>query len=55
MANAQRPTKRMKHMDLKYFGLQEWIQQDLLILQKINTSDNYTDGMTKPLACTLFY
>ena len=26
MANVQRPMKRTKHMDLKYFGLQEWVQ-----------------------------
>ena len=55
MANAQRPTKRTKHMDLKHFGLQDWIQRDLLILHRINTSDNYADVMTKPLARTLFH
>ena len=55
MANAQRPTKRTKHMDLKHFGLQEWVQRDLIILNRINTSDNYADAMTKPLARTLFY
>ena len=42
-------------MGLKYFGLQEWIQKDLLILHKINTSDNYADSMTKALGRTLFY
>ena len=26
MANAQRPTNQTKHMELKYFSLQEWIQ-----------------------------
>ena len=42
-------------MDLKCFGLQDWIQRDLLILYKINTSDNYADSMTKALGRTLFY
>ena len=55
MANAQRPTKCTKHMDLKHFGLQEWVQRDLLILHRINTSDNYADSLTKALARTLFY
>ena len=55
MANAQKPTKRTRHMDLKYFGLQEWVQRDLLILHRINTSDNYADAMTKALGRTLFY
>jgi len=30
MANAQRPTKRTRHMDIKTFGLQDWVQRDLL-------------------------
>ena len=44
-----------RHMDLKYFGLQEWVQGDLLILHRINTADNYADAMTKALGQTLFY
>ena len=55
MANAQRPTKRTKHMDIKHFGIQDWIQRDLLVLRRINTGDNYSDALTKPLGRTLFY
>ena len=55
MANAQRPMRRTRHIDLKYFGLQEWIQKDLMILHRSNTGDNYADAMTKALARTLFY
>ena len=55
MANAQRPTKRTRHMDLKYFGLQEWVERDLLVLRRINTADNYADALTKALGRTLFY
>ena len=47
MTKAQKPIKRTRHMDLKYFGLQEWVQRDLLILHRINTADNYADVMTK--------
>ena len=42
-------------MDLKYFGLQEWVQRDLLVLHRINTADKYADAMTKALSCILFY
>ena len=55
MANAQKPTKCKRYMDLKHFGLQEWVQHDLLILHQINTADNYVDAMTKALGRTLFY
>ena len=55
MANAQQPTKRTKHMDIKKFGLIDWVERDLLILRRISTSDNYADAMTKALGTNLFY
>jgi len=56
MANAQRPTKRTRHMDIKTFGLQDWVQRDLLCLKRITTADNYADALTKNvLGRTLFY
>ena len=42
-------------MDTKYFALQQWVEQDLLTLKRISTSDNEADAMTKNLARTLFY
>jgi deoxyuridine 5'-triphosphate nucleotidohydrolase len=55
MANAQQPTKRTRHMDIKTFAIQEWVERDLLTLKRINTSDNYADVMTKQTGRTLFY
>ncbi len=55
MANAQKPTKRTRHMDIKHFALQDWVDRDLLLLKRIATESNYSDAMTKPLARTLFY
>jgi hypothetical protein len=55
MANAQQPTKRTRHMDIKQFVLQDWILLDLIRLKRISTGDNYTDVMTKATARTLFY
>ena len=55
MANAQRPTKRTRHMDIKTFGLQDWVKRDLLCLKRIATADNYSDAMTKNVGRTLFY
>lgn len=55
MANAQQPTKRTRHMDIRNFALQDWIERDLLVLKRIQTSHNYADAMTKALARTLFY
>jgi dUTP pyrophosphatase len=55
MANAQQPTKRTRHMDIKTFVLQQWVEQDLIRLKRINTTDNYADVMTKSTGRTLFY
>lgn len=55
MANAQQPTRRTRHMDIKKFALLEWVEQDLLILKSIGTAENAADGLTKPLAKQLFF
>ncbi len=55
MANAQQPTRRTGHMDIKKFALLEWVEQDLIILADIKTAENAADGLTKPLAKQLFY
>ena len=55
MANAQQPTRRTRHMEIKHFAILDWVEQDLLILTHISTSLNVADAMTKPLEKTLFY
>jgi len=40
MANAQKPTPRTHHMDIKYFSLSEWVERDLMLLARIDTSIN---------------
>jgi dUTP pyrophosphatase len=55
MANSQQPTKRTRHMDIKHFAIQDWCQQDLLKLAAINTTDNWSDAMTKAQGRVLFH
>ena len=55
MANSGQPTKRTRHMDIKYFALQDWVEQDLITLKRIDTSDNEADTLTKCVGRTLFY
>lgn len=54
MANAQRPTRRTRHMDIKHFALLDWVATDQLILSAISTHDNPSDGLTKALGPQLF-
>ena len=55
MANAQQPTRRTRHVEIKQFVLLEWVENDLIELQRITTSDNYSDGFTKALGRILHY
>jgi len=55
MANAGKPTSRSRHIDIKYYAIQEWIERDLIILQRIDTALNMADHYTKPLPRILFH
>ena len=55
MGNAQKPTPRARRIDIKYFSLCKWIERDLMLLERIDTSINMSDHMTKGLQTTLFH
>ncbi len=55
MGNAQKPTPRTHHIDIKYFSLCEWVERNLMILDRIDTKINLSDHFTKSLSWTLFY
>jgi hypothetical protein len=54
IANAQQPTRRTRHMEIKHFALLDWVERDLIILENISTHDNAADAMTKTLTKQLF-
>ena len=55
MGNAQKPTTLTRHIDIKYFALCEWVERDLIHLERIDTSINIADHLTKPLTKILFH
>jgi hypothetical protein len=57
MANAGKPTPRTRHIDVKFYSIQEWVEveRDLVVLRRIDTSVNTADHLTKPLSRILFY
>ena len=55
MGNAQQPTRRTRHMDIKHFSLLDWVERDLVFMKRINTTDNCADAMTKALGRTLHH
>ncbi len=55
MANAQKPTCCTCHMDIHYHVLWEWVEQDLIVLERVNTTINKADHFTKLLSRVLFH
>ncbi len=55
MRNAQKPTPRTRHMDIKYFSICEWVDHDLMHLERIDTPINMSDHFTKALTRALFH
>ena len=55
MANAQKPTTRTRHIDIKHFALCDWVERDLILLDRIDTSINIADHLTKILSRILFH
>ena len=39
---------RLKHVEIKHFALQHWLRQGRLTLDKVNTTEQLADIMTKP-------
>ena len=54
MAMAQKPTTRTRHMDIKFHALCEWVERDLIKLERIDTTINMADHFTKSLSPILF-
>ena len=54
MANSGQPTRRTRHLDTRYFALQDWVENDLLTLKRVNTADNEADILTKVVGRSLF-
>ena len=55
MANAGKPTSRTRHIDIKYHSICEWVERDLVILERVPTSQNLSDHFTKNLPKILFH
>lgn len=55
LADAKQPSRRTKHMDIKHFRIQEWVEQSIIAMKRINTTDNRSDALSKALTPRLFY
>ncbi len=50
----KKPTLQTQHIDIKYFALCDWAERNLIILERIDTSINIANHLTKILRRILF-
>ena len=55
LANAQKPTKRTRHVAIKQFMIQDWVETDQILMSAIETQCNISDAFTKSLGRIKFY
>jgi hypothetical protein len=55
MVDAQAPTRRTRHVDIRYFALLQWSDTGQVKAKSIPTASNISDSMTKPTGRIKFH
>jgi hypothetical protein len=55
MGNEQKPIPHTQHIDVKYFAICEWIERDLMHMERIDITINMSNHFTKGLSRALFH
>jgi hypothetical protein len=55
VANAQQPTRRTRHVELKQFAVLRWVEDEQIIFGDIGTAHNISDSLTKQTGRTKFH
>jgi hypothetical protein len=55
VANTKKPTPQTHHIDITYFSHCNWVERDLILLERIDTKINMSDHFTKNLSKALFH
>jgi hypothetical protein len=55
LTNAQQPTRRTRHIDMRDFCILQWTEEELILFTDIPTALNVSDSISKPTGRTKFY
>ena len=55
LANAQQPTRRTRHVEMKHFIILQWTDDKFIDFVDTSTDENYSDSLSKPTGRTKFY
>ena len=55
IAQQGQPTKNSKHIDIRHFAIQDWVEKDLISLESVKTTSNVSDSLSKATQKQLFH
>jgi hypothetical protein len=55
LTNAQQPSRRTRHIDMRDFCILQWTEEELILFTDIPTAYNVSDSISKPTGRTKFY
>jgi hypothetical protein len=55
IANAQHPSRRTRHVDIKHFVILEWTEQEYIKFQDVKSEYNISDSLSKQTGRIKFY
>ena len=54
LANAQKPTRRTRHVELKHMVILQWTDDEFIRYKETKSESNYSDSLSKPTERTKF-
>ena len=55
IAQQGQPTKNSKHIDIRHFAIQDWVEKDLISIESVKTTSNVSDSLSKATQKQLFH
>jgi hypothetical protein len=55
LSNAQQPTKRTRHVDMKEFVILQWTEEEQITFEDVPSARNPSDSLSKPAGHVKFY
>jgi hypothetical protein len=55
LSNAQQPTKRTSHVDMKEFVILQWTEEEQITFEDVPSARNPSDSLSKPTGRVKFY
>ena len=55
MSDSGKSTQQTRHINIQHFALLNWVERDLVRLEKISTKLNTADILTKSTPCIIFH